>query len=61
MEHALLKIKTTANPDLDDDAFVTEVMDRLLENYPQIHGYRYERTGSEQINLLIWGDIEIVY
>jgi len=60
MQHCLLRVKTHNNRDLDDDAFVEEVMDRLMTDYPQVHGYTYERVNDRTINILIYGDIEII-
>ena len=59
MKHVLFKVKIRNNPDLSDDAVVEDVMDKLMLDYPEVKGYTYERTGPEQINILLWGDIEI--
>jgi len=61
MKHALFRVTTTGNKELDDDDFVESIMDRLLIDYPQIQGYQYERVTKQHINILIWGDIEIVH
>jgi hypothetical protein len=60
VNHALFKIRTINAPHLDDDDFIETVMNRLLADYPQIVGYTYERVDSNYLNLLVWGEIEVV-
>lgn len=59
MENVLMKIKTKQNDKLNDEEFVVECMDSLIERYPAIKGYVYERLNPDYIQLLIWGDIKL--
>jgi hypothetical protein len=54
-----MKINTRANDMLNDDEFVSQCMKMLMERYPSITGYHFERTGPQEIQLLIYGDFEI--
>lgn len=54
----LVRVKTKNNPNLNDEEFVVEVMDRLIKDYPAVKGYLWERK-ADYINLLIYGDIDI--
>lgn len=56
METLLFRIKTEHNPKLSDDALVDECMDRLIQKWPMIEGYQYERVEKE-ILILLWGDL----
>ena len=58
MQHMLLRIKTEHNPQLNDEQYVIDVMDKLINDYPAVKGYFWERVG-EHINLLIYGDITV--
>lgn len=55
-----MKVNTTKNKRLDDDTFVEECMRLLTEQYPSIEGYTYERVDEDAIQLLIWGNLNIV-
>lgn len=59
MKHVLFKVKIHNNPELSDDRIVEDIMNRLMADYPQVKGYQYERVSPEQMNILLWGDIEI--
>lgn len=53
--------RLTVMPDLpmDDDTFVADVIDRLHLHRPGVvEGYQYERTGENEILLMLWGRIE---
>ena len=58
MTTLLLRIKSSDNPKLSDDEVVTECMQRLMEKYPQVTGYQFERLEGDYINVLLWGDLE---
>lgn len=58
MNTMLMQVKTNTNENLSDDQFVQECMDLLVEKYPEISGYQYERVDHETINIMIWGDIQ---
>jgi hypothetical protein len=53
----LFRVKTHANPNLNDDKVVEEMMNDLMEQHPAVHGYQYERVDSETLHILMWGDI----
>lgn len=57
MKNLLFRVKTHRNKQLDDDEFVAECMNPLLEKYPGIEGYQFERVNEAEINLLIWGEL----
>lgn len=60
MKHALFKVRTENSEHLNDDEFVETVMNKLLNDFPQIESYQYERIDGEWLHILLWGDIEIV-
>lgn len=60
MKCALYRVKTTANSKLDQDEYVHQMMEDLMVKYPQITGYQFERVDPIHIQILLWGDIEIV-
>lgn len=60
MKSLLVKVRTHKNPKLDDDKVVEECMAALQEQHPSITGYTYERVGDQVIQILMWGDFEIV-
>jgi hypothetical protein len=60
MKTILMKITTKRNAQLDDDVFIEECMDLLRKKHPAIAGYTYERTGKYTLNLMVWGDLELV-
>jgi hypothetical protein len=53
----LLQVRTKENMLLSDDEYVTSMMDAMMDKYPQIVGYTWERMDDEFINILLWGDI----
>lgn len=53
-DNLLFRIKTHNNQNLSDDEFVKEAMDMLMERYPAIQTYQYERESDEAILILIW-------
>jgi hypothetical protein len=59
MNNVLFKVKIHKNPELHDDGIVEEIMNKLMVDYPEVVGYTYERINPDQINILLWGDIEI--
>lgn len=59
MKHALYRIKTVENTNLDKDEYVHEMMKTLMEKYPDIRGYQFERVDPIHIHVLIWGDIDL--
>ena len=59
MKHALYRLKTTKNANLDSDEFVESMMDDLMAKYPGIVGYQYERVDAIYIQILMWGDIQV--
>lgn len=52
----LFRIKTGKYPHLSDDDIVNECMDKLMEKWPQVKGYQYERV-DDAIHILMWGDL----
>lgn len=56
VNNLLVRIKTHRNPKLKDDVVVDECMEALREQHPSITGYVFERTGPEEIQILMWGD-----
>jgi hypothetical protein len=60
MENLLMRVKTTNNPKLSDDQIVHECMERLIEQYPCIESYIFERYNDEYINILMYGDFTVV-
>lgn len=55
MDTLLLRVRPAANPKLDDDEFVTESMQSLMERWPQIKGYQWERV-DDSIQILMLGE-----
>lgn len=56
MAELLVRVKTSSNRKLDDDEVVNECMERLVENYPEIDGWVFERVDDAHIQILMWGD-----
>lgn len=57
MKDLMMKVTITQNPELQDDEVVSECMDKLMNLYPQIRGYMFERVTKDHINILMWGDL----
>jgi len=57
MKTLLLRVKTVDNPKLSDDEVVIQCMNMLMEKYPEVVGYQFERTDEDYINILMWGNI----
>lgn len=53
-DNLLFRIRTHNNQNLSDDDFVKEAMDMLMQKYPQVKTYQYERESDDTILLLIW-------
>lgn len=53
-DNLLFRVKTKTNPKLNDDNTVQEIMSKLMDRYPQVKTYQYEREDEETILLLIW-------
>ena len=55
VQDLLMSVRTVENPKLKDDAFVDDCMAKLMEKYPQITDYQWERVDDRHINILMWG------
>lgn len=53
-DNILFRVRTHKNPKLQDDDFVQEIMGKMIEKYPQVKTYQYEREDENTILLLIW-------
>lgn len=60
MTELLFKVNTSKNQDISDEDFVKDCMKRLMEKYPQVRSYMYERVDEDHIHILLWGDFEVV-
>lgn len=56
MQTLLFRIRTDTNTHLTDDELVADCMKRLMEKWPQVKGYQYERQ-EDSIHILLWGDL----
>lgn len=56
MDTLLFRINTDDNPHVTDEALVEDCMQRLMEKWPQVTGYQYERVGNA-VHILMWGDL----
>lgn len=56
MDTLLFRIRPASNPKLSDDEIVEECMRQLMERWPAVKGYQWERV-EDSINVLMWGDL----
>jgi hypothetical protein len=52
-----MQVRTRKNMMLSDDEYVTDMMDSLMEEYPEVRGYVWDRMDNEFINIIMWGEI----
>lgn len=53
-DNLLMKVRIARNTELSDDKIVEECMNNLMEKYPQVAGYQYERPDADHILILMW-------
>lgn len=59
-DQLLFRIQTKDNPELSDDQLVEECMNALMEQYPQVQSYQYEREDAQHLLILVWFNEPIV-
>lgn len=52
----LFRINANGHDHLQDDTLVEVMMEKLMDKWPQITGYQWERVDG-YINILLWGEI----